>query len=79
MEHGHVNRGLDRSDLGFLPGDVNGDKVTNSADHDRILDHLRGLPYADLNFVDMDRNNAFNVDDKTRLEQLLDGTNSTRA
>jgi len=69
----------DRIDLGFLPGDCDGSNTVNTADHTRLIDVLQGQYPVNLSLHDINRDGQVTVADKTRLEELLHGINTTRA
>ena len=71
---------LDRIDLGFLPGDANANEVTNATDKTRLQCIVDDLCSPEIpSQHDQDRDSDVDTDDVTRLQQLLDGHNTTMA
>jgi len=71
---------LDRIDLGFLPGDADGNKTTNATDKTHLQCIVDDLCSPELPARhDQDRDSDVDTDDVTRLQQLLDGHNTTMA
>ena len=63
---------------GVLWGDINGDKVVNFTDLQRLFQHLNGsakLPDSKLSIADTNGDNVVNFTDLQRLFQHLNGSN----
>ncbi len=60
--------------LGFLPGDVNGDGVSNTSDIFHLTDALKGLGHLrPITSLDLDRSGAFTPADLLQIIDLFDG------
>jgi hypothetical protein len=63
--------------LGFLPGDVNGDRTTSATDILAIINNINGLPPTlRLTQCDIDRSVDCNAADILRLIDLLNGASA---
>jgi len=63
-----------RVDLGFMPGDVNGDTITVAADILELIDVLNGVGTAsDIWSLDLDRSGETNAADVLEVIDLLNG------
>ncbi|MCH7702215.1 MAG: hypothetical protein IID37_11055 [Planctomycetes bacterium] len=68
--------------IGFLPGDVDGSAKTEKPDHANLsgcLINPQCASSAPMERYDIDRDADFDAADKTRLEELLRGDNSSQA
>ncbi len=63
--------------IGFLPGDVNGDSVSNTSDIIALVDSLNGIGSPrPLSSTDLNRSGVTNASDITRLIDLLNGADA---
>ena len=69
---------LDRVDLGFLPGDANGDRTVNTDDYERLQEVLYQQYPQDLSLHDINRDGDVTLADLSRLSELLEGTHTTQ-
>ena len=68
----------DRIDIGFLPGDVNGDGTSGPVDILDLIDSLNGVVPLPPERTDINRSGVATPVDILRLIDLLNGANSTR-
>ncbi|MHC5110925.1 MAG: hypothetical protein ACYTHJ_13730 [Planctomycetota bacterium] len=59
--------------VGYLPGDVNANRLTNGFDIRTLIDVLEGNQTLGIHSTDIDRNDVTEVDDILRLVDLLNG------
>jgi hypothetical protein len=59
--------------LGYLPGDVGADRVSEAADIQALIDHLNGAVPIPVPSCDADRNGECSVRDILRVIDLLNG------
>jgi hypothetical protein len=58
---------------GYLPGDMNGDRVSDAVDIDALIDALNGIALLPEYATDVDRSSITNAHDLLRLIDLLNG------
>lgn len=68
-----IEPSADRSDVGFLPGDVNGDRTTAASDVLALIDHLNGVTSLPHYSTDIDRSDVTAAPDVLREIDLLNG------
>ncbi len=64
--------------VGFLPGDVNLDGVSNATDILSLIDGLNGVTPLPLEQMDINRSGLASASDILRLIDLLNGASSTQ-
>ncbi len=69
----------DRIDIGFLPGDANGDGMSAPSDILALIDALNGVRSIPLERTDIDRSSVARPADILRLIDLLNGANTSRS
>ena len=62
--------------IGYLPGDVNGDRTSSPVDILKIIDHLNGVENYPSMRTDIDRSGATNPADILRVIDLLNGADA---
>ena len=62
-----------RTCLGYLPGDINGNGISNPSDNLDFIDHLNGVKSLPIYSVDMDRSGLFAPADQLTYIDLLNG------
>ncbi len=75
-----IDPGANSVTLGFLPGDVSGNRRSTPSDILDLIDHLNGLrvPPLPTRQCDMDRSGQCTPSDIVRLIDLLNGVNTSR-